>query len=251
MIIAVTNQKGGIGKSSTAQAIGAYYANAGKKVLLVDLDAQQNLSMAAGLQEIRASSYDIMKDPNLTATAVLQIRENLYIIPASDNLSSVQEVLPKAGREFRLKEALSGLSRFDYIILDTPPALSDLTVNALTAADIVVIPAQADYFSLEAIKELVGTIQVVQRYTNPKLKIDGILLTRYQKRSRLTQDYTTGIEQLAAAIDTRVYKTRIRESVSIKEAQAVRTDIFTYDPKSNGAKDYLEFCKEIENNGQR
>jgi len=251
MIIAITNQKGGIGKSSTAQAVGAYYANKGKKVLLIDLDAQQNLTMACGIQGARVSSYDIFKEPEHVTNGVLQVRENLFIIPASDNLSDVQEVLPKAGREFRLKEALSGLARFDYIVLDTPPALSDLTVNALTAADVVIIPAQADFFSLEAIKELVGTIQVVQRYTNSKLRVDGILLTRYQKRSRLTQDYTAGIEQLAAAIGTRVYKTRIRESVSIKEAQAVRTDIFSYDPKSNGAKDYFEFCEEMNINEQR
>lgn len=248
MIIAIGNQKGGIGKSTTTQAIGAYYSLKGYKTLLIDLDPQSNLTIATGAsREDVLTTYELLnKDIRADVKNAIQpIRDNLDIIPASNKLSEIADHLPKIGRYDVLKKALEPIiSEYKVIVLDTPPALSDLTLNAFMVAQKVVVPAQADLFSLEAIKELSGTIEAVRDY-NKELEVAGILLTRYQPRSILTQELTELIEDTAKSLNTKVFKRAIREAVAIKEAQAMHQDIFTYAPKSKVAGDYEAFIKEL------
>lgn len=244
--IVITNQKGGIGKSTTAQAIGAGYSIKGYNVLMIDLDPQCNLTLATKARLNNNTSYDLLLSRCPAEQAIERIDSRLSIIQGSNKLSIISSELKQPGKEYRLKEAIEPIKgNYDYIIIDTPPALGDLTINALTAGDIVVIPAQADYFSLEAIKDLSGTLNVIKKYTNTDLWIAGILLTRYQPRSILTRDITRLIENTARLIGTKVFKARIREAVAVKEAQALKNDIFTYAPKSKVTGDYRSFLQEL------
>lgn len=248
-VIVISNQKGGIGKSTTAHALGSYAAlKEGKRTLLVDLDAQGNLSQSLGLQTSSAtSSYDVLMRRASVSDAVTLVNTlGISAIPSSPLLSRSTLDLTEVGKEYRLKEALATVKDdYDVVVVDTPPALSVLTINALTAADSLVIPVQADLFSLEAVKEMAGTISSVRKYTNPSLRIEGLLLCRYQGRSILSRNCADSFDALAKTMGTKVFMTRIRESISIKEAQAVSQDIFSYAPRSNGAKDYEAFCKEV------
>ena len=247
-VFVISNQKGGIGKSTTAHALGAYSAlKAGKRTLFIDLDAQGNLTQSLGMTSSAPSSSDVLMGSVSVKEAIVQVDTlGISAIPSSPALTRATLDLIDVGKEFRLKEALESIKDdYDVIIIDTPPALSILTINALTAADSLIIPVQADLFSIEAVKEMAGTIATVRKYTNHNLKIEGILLCRYQGRSILSRNCADSFEVLASNLGTRVFKTKIRESISIKEAQAVAKDIFSYAPKSNGAKDYVAFCKEI------
>ena len=170
-IFTITNQKGGIGKSTTAHAIGAGLARKQNKTLLVDLDAQANLTLAAGADPSRPTILELMQQTAAAGDVIQPVRENLDILPASMNLSAADLLFHDTGKEYRLKEALAPLlGQYDYLVLDTPPALGVLTVNALTVATKVIIPAQADLFSLSAIQRLYGTIETVKKYTNPSLQ---------------------------------------------------------------------------------
>ena len=245
-IFTITNQKGGIGKSTTAHAIGAGLARKQNKTLLVDLDAQANLTLAAGADPSRPTILELMQQTAAAGDVIQPVRENLDILPASMNLSAADLLFHDTGKEYRLKEALAPLlGQYDYLVLDTPPALGVLTVNALTVATKVIIPAQADLFSLSAIQRLYGTIETVKKYTNPSLQIEGIVLTRYNPRNILTKELTDLIQDTAAQIRTKVFQTPIREAIAIKEAQASHTDIFTYAPKSKVAQDYQSLLEEI------
>ena len=247
-IFTITNQKGGIGKSTTAHQLGAGYSSLkGIKVLMIDLDPQANLTIAAGAKRDMPSSYDLLMQKATPQEVIQPVSEGLDIIPASNQLSRVAVELDKTGKEYRLKEVLAPVKdRYGLIVIDTPPALGILTINALTIANRVIIPAQADLFSLEAIKELADTIGVVKKYTNPSLTVQGVLLTRYQPRSILTKELTELIEDTAIALETKVFKTKIREAIAIKEAQAMHEDIFSYAPKSKVAGDYRDFLQEID-----
>jgi chromosome partitioning protein len=166
--------------------------------------------------------------------------------PASPALASADALITTTGKEYRLREALEPLKKsYDYIILDTPPALGILTVNALTACNSVVIPAQADTFSLQGIGQLSQTIQTVKKYCNPSLSIKGIVITRYSSRAVLTRDMTELLDDTARQLNTKLYKTKIRECIAIKEAQASQQDIYSYSPKSNATADYKQLVEEI------
>lgn len=246
MIITVTNQKGGVSKSTTSQNLGAGLASRGYKVLLIDLDAQANLSLSCGVKEPQKTVYTILKDKTQTKACIKPVKENLWLIPASLALSTADLELNEVGKEYRLAEALEAVKgEYDYIIIDTPPALSILTVNALTVADKVIIPAQADLFSLEAIKQLNSTIETIKRYTNKNLTIAGILLARYNNRNILTQELTEVLNTTADYLKTKVFKSTIREAIAIKEAQARKQDIFEYAPESNVACDYMGLVEEV------
>lgn len=244
-IISIANQKGGIGKSTTAQALGAGLHLKGYKTLLIDLDPQGNITYTAGADPTRPTAYDLLTSRALI-NEVIQENPQGEFIPAGERLSNLDLELNTTGKEYKLKEVLEPIKKnYDFIIIDTPPALGILTINALTASDSLIIPSQADIYSLQGIGQLYKTIQTVKIYCNPNLEIQGILLTRYHTRTILNRDMGELIEETAKQFNTSIYTTFIRESVVVREAQAKKQDLFTYAPKSNPAKDYLSFIEEV------
>lgn len=256
-IIAVTNQKGGVGKTTTAHNLAAglarYYDQG---ALLVDLDPQGNLTNACvpfttDINKFR-NIYDVLsgavpmhdaEDCSYSATVCTTSAwgENAVILsPSSQRLAHIDlELGAKPGREYRLKKALAMVeSCFDYIIIDTPPALGLLTLNALTAADEVIIPCQADIFSLLGLAQLNDTIETVKEYCNPKLTIGGILLVRHDSRTVLSRDIADTLHDTAERFNTKVFEHSIRECVALREGQLRRQDIFSYKNTSNAALDY-------------
>ena len=244
-VIAVINQKGGVGKSTTANALGAYLFHKGFKVLYVDMDAQGNLSYSMGASNKAISSLEVLTGTATAKEAIVQTAQG-DLIPASPALSNADALLKDTGREYKLREALEPiLGDYDYIILDTPPAIGTLTINALTACNSVIVPAQADIYSLQGIGQLVQTVQTVKRYCNRDIAIKGLLITRYNARALLTKDMTELLEDTANHLQTKLYTTKIRECIALKEAQASQQDIFTYSPKSNATEDYTAFVEEV------
>lgn len=244
-IYAVINQKGGVGKTTTVSALGGGLKLRGKKALTVDLDPQGNLSYSFGAEPDGKSALGILTGETNAAEAVVHTDQG-DIIPGGKALAGADAFIIDTGKEYRLKEALAGLeSLYDFIVIDTPPALGILTVNALTACTSVIIPAQADIYSLQGIEQLGETMVPVKKYCNGGLYIEGILLTRYNPRSVLSRDIVSYMEQMAVKLETRVFDTKIREAVSIREAQMLRTDIFSYAAKSNVAADYSAFIDEL------
>ena len=247
--VAVTIQKGGDGKTTTAQALGVGLRNKGERVLFVDLDPQGNLSrtLEADTSGETPEALALLRGETTAAEAV-QHTGGGDIIAASPALVGAdrEKALSSIGREYRLRKALEPLSgEYDYCIVDTPPALGILTVNALTAASLVVIPAQADDYSLDAVERLSETIEAVRSYCNPALQVGGILLTRYNGRNNVTRYLEELIEEAAERLGARVYQTRIRECAYLKEAKTMRQDIYSYSPRSNAAKDYKSFVDEF------
>ena len=244
-IIAICNQKGGVGKSTTANALGAGLHARGFKVLYIDMDAQGNLSHSLNALQRPLTTLEVLTETATAAEAICKTRQG-DILPSSAALAGADIILKDTGREYRLKEALEPiLEVYDYCLIDCPPALGILTINALTASDSVIIPSQADIYSLQGIGQLMQTIDTVQRYTNSKLAVKGLLITRYNGRSILTRDLSTALEKTAESLKTRLYKSKIRECIAIKEAQARQTDIFSYAPRSNAAADYAAFIEEV------
>lgn len=244
-MLTIANQKGGTGKSTTAHALGKGLMLKGYSVLFIDMDAQCNLSFSMRADTNGITTHDILKG-QATAKKAIQHTEQGDIIPASPNLSGADMEITGKGKEYKLKHFLEPLKeQYDYIIIDTPPALGILTINALTASDSVIILAQADAYSLQGIGQLYGTIETVRAYSNPGLSLKGILLTRHNARSVLTRDLTEMIAETAEQLNTKLFTTTIRENIAVKEAQASRMDIFSYAPRSNAAKDYRAFIEEL------
>lgn len=246
-VITVINQKGGVGKSTTALALGHGLQEKGQSVLFIDLDAQGNISYTLNGDTDGYNALGILQRPE-TATQEIQRTELGDIIPSTPALSGADSILTATGKEYKLKEALEVISKtynYNYVVIDTPPALGVLTVNALTASNYAIIPAQADIYSLQGITQLNNTIQVVKKYTNPDLKVLGIVLTRYNARATLTRELTELLEKTAMQLETKVFKTRIRENIAVKEAQAVRQNLYEYAPKSNGSRDYKALTQEV------
>ena len=244
-ILTVANQKGGVGKSTTVHALGRGLSLQGRRVLFVDLDPQGNLSYSMQAARSNATTYELITD-RATVTDTIQRTPQGDLIPASPLLSGADIELHRVGKEYRLKEALQPIrDAYDIILIDTPPALGILTINALAASNGVIVTAQADIFSLQGIGQLSATIDAVKTYCTPALIIKGILLTRHSSRAILSRDLTEMITDTAAQLNTTVYKTVIRECIALKEAQASRQDIFNYAPKSNAATDYAAFIEEV------
>lgn len=247
---AIVNQKGGVGKSTTALAIVAGLAMKGHRVLAVDLDAQSNLTYSMGGQMGGVSVLDALIETTQTASAI-QRAQGADLLPGEPKLAAAEALLTETGKEYRLKEALASVAgEYDYCIIDTPPSLGLLTVNALTASTGAIIPAQADIFSLQGITQLQSTIEAIRQYTNPALEVKGIVLTRHNARTIIGREVTEMIEKTAARLNTKLFATRIREGIAIKEAQATRQSIYTYAPKSNAANDYRALLEEIEGSTQ-
>ena len=240
-IIAIAAQKGGVGKSTTALAIGAGLSQRGYRVLYIDLDPQGNLSYVLGRDGDRKSILDVLRGEKKANKAIYSINGG-DLIASTPALSGADMELNK---EDLLKKALYPLyEEYDYIIIDTPPSLGILTVQALTACTWVIIPTLADIFSLQGIGQMYQTISAVQQYTNPDLTIRGILLTRHT-RTILSRDILQMIEDTATQFGTVLFDTTIRENVALREAQASRRDIFNYAPKSNAAQDYQALIDEL------
>lgn len=243
--ITIINQKGGVGKSTTAHAIGAGLSIKGYKVLFIDLDAQGNLSYTLNADTRGYNSLGVLERPQTIKEEIQQIG-NIDILASSPNLAGADNIINQTGKEYRLKEALELVKDiYDYCIIDTPPALGIVTVNALTASTGAIIPAQADIYSLQGISQLNQTIEAVKRYCNPNLYIMGIVLTRYSKRMIIRREVAEMLEETAKDLNTKLYNTKIRENIALVEAQAMKEDIYTYAPKSNATEDYMALTEEI------
>ncbi len=244
-IITVTNQKGGAGKTTTAATLAAGLSLKGFKTLLIDLDPQGNLTYTAGAKTGGATALGVLTGEVKPEDAI-QHTGGGDIIASSKALSGADAFIKDAGKEYRLKEALESLQgAYDFCIVDTPPALGILTINALTACDSVIIPAQADIYSLQGVEQLAETIKPVKKYCNPSLQIAGILLTRYSPRSILSRDVAELAEQLAAKLGTRLFKTTIREAIAVKEAQISKRTLYEYAPKAKVTEDYTALIEEL------
>ena len=245
-IITIVNRRGGVGKTATAHAIGAGLALRGYNILFIDLDSQCNLTFDIGANTAPLTSMEVLSG-TATAEEAIQHTEGGDIIAGSPSLAIADTAIEGTGKEYRLKEALEPIAgSYDYIIIDTPPALGVLTTNALTSATSAIIPAQAEVHSLQGIGLLYEAVQAVQKYTNPALKIKGILITRYNGRAILSKDMRKNLEETARQLGTKVFTTPIRECIAIKEAQAMQRDIYSYSPKSNAVEDYTALLDEVE-----
>ncbi|MGF3115309.1 ParA family protein [Facklamia sp. P12937] len=245
-IYAVINQKGGVAKSTTAQILGNAIRHKGHSVLFIDLDPQGNLTYGMGIDTPDAGIYEVLTKRKRALDAVTTAKQG-DILASTPNLTLIEhELQNELDKEYRLKEALDTLgARYDYIIIDTPPSLSTLSINALTSANKVIIPTQADIYSIQGLAQLSQTIETVRKYTNDALEVAGILITRYDKRTILTQQLTEMLENTARMINTKVFDAKIREAIAVKEAQAMRDDLLTYAPKANVTADYLAFIDEL------
>ena len=245
-IISVANQKGGTAKTSTAHALVTGAAYKGKRSLAIDFDPQGNLSFIMGADANRAGDYELMKQ-QAQAAQIIQYTSQGDIIPASLNLAAADtEFSGKPGRDFFLQAALEPLQDdYDVVVIDTPPTLGTLLVNALTASDEVIIPMNADILSLQGLYQLAETINQVKSFCNKGLKVTGILLTRYSGRTVLARDIKETIEAKCAELGIPLLNTVIRDGVAVREAQTTQESLFAYAPNSNPAKDYLQLFDEI------
>lgn len=246
----ITNQKGGAGKTTTAAALASGLALKGYNPLLIDLDPQCNLTFITGARASGASALGVLTG-EISAAAAIQHTGAGDLIPGSKHLSGADILFTDTGKEYRLKEALEPLrGQYSHIIIDTPPALGVLTVNALTASGAVIIPAQADILSLQGIEALSETMKPVKRYTNPGLQIEGVLLTRYSPRSVLSREIAQLAQQIAARLHTRVFRATIRDSVTVREAQISQQTLFQYAPRAKVTADYAAFIDELLTEGR-
>lgn len=244
-IFTITNQKGGAGKTTTVDALMAGLYEKGFKVLAVDLDPQCNLTFSMNADSSKENILDVMTGNSKTADSIQKLRTG-DLIPGTANLAAAESILNQTGKEYRLKESLAEVKdSYDYILIDTPPALGILTINALTACDSVIIPAQADIYSIQGIQRLAETIKPVRQYTNPNIKVAGILLTRYNDRTVLSRTVADLAAQIAQGLGAVLFKSTIRDATAIKEAQISQQSIFEYAKTSKVAEDYQNFIEEV------
>ena len=245
-VISVANQKGGVGKTTTTVNLGTILAKKGKKVLLIDADPQGNATSGLGIEkEVEASTYDILvNDTTLDEALEKTIIKNLKICPANMNLAGAEvELVSMMSREQRLKEKIEPIKeQFDYILIDCPPSLGLITLNAFTASDSVLIPVQCEYFALEGLGQLLNTINLVKKHLNKNIQVEGALLTMYDIRTNLSNQV---VKEVKKYFDNKVYKTVIPRNVRVSEAPSYGMPITEYDPRSKGAKSYTKFAKEF------
>ncbi|KHF40064.1 ParA family protein [Halalkalibacter okhensis] len=252
-IIAVANQKGGVGKTTTAVNLSACLAHIGKRVLLVDIDPQGNATSGVGVEkgDVDECVYDILVE-DVEAVDVIKTTsvERLDVLPSTIQLSGAEiELVPTISREVRLKRALSTVAdNYDFIFIDCPPSLGLLTINALTASDSVLIPVQCEYYALEGLSQLLNTVRLVQKHLNTDLEIEGVLLTMLDARTNLGIQV---IEEVKKYFREKVFDTIIPRNVRLGEAPSHGQPIITYDAKSRGAEVYLDLAKEVVASGER
>ncbi|HEO8420276.1 ParA family protein [Niallia sp. FSL W8-0635] len=250
-IITVANQKGGVGKTTTSVNLGSCLAYIGKRVLLVDIDPQGNATSGVGIEkaDVDHCIYDVLVDDLEASMVIKQTNvENLDVIPATIQLAGAEiELVSTISREVRLKRALDEVKHnYDYILIDCPPSLGLLTINALTASDAVLIPVQCEYYALEGLSQLLNTVRLVQKHLNHDLAIEGVLLTMLDARTNLGLQV---IEEVKKYFQDKVYKTIIPRNIRLSEAPSHGEPIIIYDPKSRGAEVYLELAKEVVTSG--
>lgn len=251
-VIAVANQKGGVGKTTTAVNLSACLAQAGKKVLLLDTDPQGNATSGIGLEKrhLRFCIYDALIN-EVPLTKILQQASvpNLEVVPSSIQLAGAEiELVPTLSREVRLRKVLEPLRHtYDYIIIDCPPSLGLLTINALTAADTVLIPIQCEYYALEGLGQLTNTVKLVQKHLNSALRLEGVLLTMYDARTNLAAQVAEEVHKFFGQL---VFKAVIPRNIRLSEAPSHGQPIIIYDARSKGAEVYQELAKEVMANDQ-
>lgn len=246
-VISVANQKGGVGKTTTTVNLGACLAYLGKKVLLIDTDAQGNATSGLGIRkpDVENDIYDILVNEFPIKETILKTsRENLSIVPATLQLAGAEiELTSMMARESRLKMAINEITdEYDYILIDCPPSLGHLTINAFTASDSILIPVQSEYYALEGLSQLLNTIRLVQKHFNPNLQIEGVLLTMLDARTNLGAEV---VGEVRKYFQEKVYDTVIPRNVRLSEAPSHGMAIIDYDAKSKGAESYQALAKEV------
>lgn len=251
-IIAIANQKGGVGKTTTSINLSACLGEAGQKVLLIDIDPQGNSSSGLGISkdDVGNTIYDVILGRCEIEEAIQKnIFDNLDIIPSNVNLAGAEiEIIDIERREYIIKDAVARIrDRYDYIVLDCPPSLSMLTVNAMTAADTVLVPIQCEYYALEGLTQLIHTVNLVKRKLNPELELEGVVFTMYDARTNLSLQV---VENVKGNLKQNIYKTIIPRNVRLAESPSHGLPINVYDPKSAGAESYRLLAEEVMNRGR-
>lgn len=253
-MIAVANQKGGVGKTTTSINLSACLAEKGKKVLLVDMDSQGNTTSGLGLEknELENTIYEVLRDEVSITDAIIEIENcfgNLSLIPANRNLAGAEiELITAENMQYILKEKLAPIrNQYDFIILDCPPALGMLTVNAMTASDTVLVPIQCEFYALDGLSQLIYTIELIQKNLNPNLYIEGVVFTMFDARTNLSLQV---VENVKDNLNQNIYKTIIPRNVRLAEAPSHGLPINLYDKKSSGSEAYKLLADEVINNGE-
>ncbi|CVI74075.1 Sporulation initiation inhibitor protein Soj [Eubacteriaceae bacterium CHKCI004] len=254
-MIAVANQKGGVGKTTTSINLSACLAEKGKKVLLVDMDSQGNTTSGLGLEknELEKTIYEVLREEISVEDAIVEIEDcfgNLFLIPSNRNLAGAEiELITSENMQYILKEKLAPIKdQYDYIILDCPPALGMLTVNAMTASDSVLVPIQCEFYALDGLSQLIYTINLIQENLNPSLEIEGVVFTMYDARTNLSLQV---VENVKDNLNQNIYKTIIPRNVRLAEAPSHGLPINLYDKKSSGAEAYHLLADEVIENTEK